>query len=73
MTDVTDAGNPLAGVLSTAQIDALVGAAEGLGEGRHGVEELLTQMTKAVLERAMETRAPERSADEAATWGNVVV
>lgn len=47
--------NPLAAVLSPEQIDALVNAAEDLGEGRHGVEELLSQMTKAVLERALET------------------
>lgn len=47
--------NPLAAVLSPDQIDALVNAAEDLGEGRHGVEELLSQMTKAVLERALET------------------
>ncbi len=47
--------NPLAAVLSADQIDALVNAAEDLGEGRHGVEELLSQMTKAVLERALET------------------
>lgn len=51
--DVID--NPLAGVLSPAQIDAMVTAAGDLGEGRHGVEELLSQMTKAVLERALET------------------
>lgn len=51
--DVID--NPLAGVLSPAQIDAMVSAAEDLGEGRHGVEELLSQMTRAVLERALET------------------
>ncbi|MBB1034789.1 IS256 family transposase [Dietzia sp. CQ4] len=54
MTEVADAQNPLAGVLNADQIDALVTAAEELGEGRHGVEELLTRMTKAVLERAME-------------------
>lgn len=59
MTDIADADNPLAGVLSAAQIDALVGAAEDLGEGRHGVEELLSRMTKAVLERAMETELTE--------------
>jgi putative transposase len=51
--DVID--NPLAGVLSPTQIDAMVTAAGDLGEGRHGVEELLSQMTKAVLERALET------------------
>lgn len=47
--------NPLDGVLSADQIDALVSAAEDLGEGRHGVEELLSRMTKAVLERSLET------------------
>ena len=41
MTDTADAQNPLAGVLSADQVDALVNAAEDLGEGRHGVEELL--------------------------------
>lgn len=46
--------NPLVGVLSTDQIDALVNAAEDLGQGRHGVEELLSRMTQAVLERALE-------------------
>ena len=45
MTDIADAQNPLAGVLSADQIDALVNAAEDLGEGRHGVEELLSRMT----------------------------
>lgn len=55
MTEIADAQNPLAGVLNADQIDAMVTAAEELGQGRHGVEELLTQMTKAVLERAMET------------------
>lgn len=47
--------NPLEGVLSADQIDALVTAAEDLGEGRNGVEELLARMTRAVLERALET------------------
>lgn len=47
--------NPLEGVLSADQIDALVTAAEDLGEGRNGVEELLSRMTRAVLERALET------------------
>jgi putative transposase len=47
--------NPLEGVLSADQIDALVTAAEDMGEGRNGVEELLTRMTRAVLERALET------------------
>ena len=55
MTDTADAQNPLDGVLSADQVDALVNAAEDLGQGRHGVEELLTQMTQAVLERALET------------------
>ena len=55
MTDTADAQNPLAGVLNADQIDALVNAAEDLGEGRHGVEELLSRMTQAVLERALET------------------
>lgn len=41
---------PLAGVLSADQIDAMVNAAEDLGEGRHGVEELLSRMTQAVLD-----------------------
>lgn len=36
MTDTADAQNPLAGVLNADQIDALVNAAEDLGEGRHG-------------------------------------
>lgn len=47
--------NALEGVLSADQIDALVTAAEDLGEGRNGVEELLSRMTRAVLERALET------------------
>lgn len=55
MTDTADAQNPLAGVLNADQIDALVNAAEDLGAGRHGVEELLSRMTQAVLERALET------------------
>jgi len=55
MTEIADAQNPLAGVLSADQIDAMVTAAEDLGEGRHGVEELLSRMTQAVLERALET------------------
>ncbi|MGP9707825.1 transposase [Brachybacterium sp. AOP24-D1-21] len=55
MTEIADAQNPLAGVLSADQVDALVNAAEDLGEGRHGVEELLSRMTQAVLERALET------------------
>jgi putative transposase len=33
-------------------MDALVIAAEDLCVGRHGVEELLSKITKAVLERA---------------------
>ncbi|GAA4763821.1 IS256 family transposase [Citricoccus nitrophenolicus] len=57
--------NPLAGVLSADQIDAMVTAAEDLGEGRHGVEELLSQMTKAVLERAMETELSDHLGYEA--------
>ena len=36
MTEIADAQNPLAGVLSADQIDALVTAAEDLGQGRHG-------------------------------------
>jgi putative transposase len=56
--DVSDE-NPLAGVLSQEQIDVMVNAAEDLGEGRNGVEELLSQMTKAVLERALETEVTD--------------
>lgn len=47
--------NPFEGVLSADPIDALVTAAEDLVEGHNGVEELLSRMTRAVLERAMET------------------
>lgn len=65
MTEIADAQNPLAGVLSADQIDALVTAAEDLGQGRHGVEELLSQMTKAVLERAMETELSDHLGYEA--------
>lgn len=65
MTEIADAQNPLAGVLSADQIDAMVTAAEDLGQGRHGVEELLTQMTKAVLERAMETELSDHLGYEA--------
>lgn len=65
MTDIADAQNPLAGVLGADQIDAMVTAAEELGQGRHGVEELLTQMTKAVLERAMEAELSDHLGYEA--------
>ncbi|MGP9581702.1 IS256 family transposase [Brachybacterium sp. AOP35-5H-19] len=65
MTDTTDAQNPLAGVLSADQVDALVNAAEDLGEGRHGVEELLSRMTQAVLERALETEMSDHLGYEA--------
>ncbi|WP_341230992.1 IS256 family transposase [Nocardioides salarius] len=65
MTEIADAQNPLAGVLSADQIDAMVTAAGELGEGRHGVEELLTQMTKAVLERAMEAELSDHLGYEA--------
>ncbi|WP_413464423.1 IS256 family transposase [Dietzia sp. PP-33] len=43
----------------------MVTAAQELGEGRHGVEELLTQMTKAVLERAMEAELSDHLGYEA--------
>ncbi|WP_428844186.1 MULTISPECIES: IS256 family transposase [Dietzia] len=43
----------------------MVTAAEELGEGRHGVEELLTRMTKAVLERAMEAELSDHLGYEA--------
>ncbi|GAA1665437.1 IS256 family transposase [Citricoccus zhacaiensis] len=65
MTEIADAQNPLAAVLSADQIDALVTAAEDLGQGRHRVEELLSQMTKAVLERAMETELSDHLGYEA--------
>ena len=65
MTDTADAQNPLAGVLSADQVDALVNAAEDLGEGRHGVEELLSRMTQAVLERALETEMSDHLGYEA--------
>ncbi|WP_271396322.1 IS256 family transposase [Neomicrococcus lactis] len=55
MTDIADAQNPLDGVLSADQIDALINVAQDLGEGRDGVDQLLSRMTKAVLERALET------------------
>ncbi|MEE1623002.1 IS256 family transposase [Zafaria sp. Z1313] len=55
MADTNTIPNPLEGVLSADQIDALVTAAEDLGQGRHGVEELLARMTRAVLERSLET------------------
>lgn len=57
--------NPLAGVLSADQIDAMVQAAQEMGEGRHGVEELLTRMTQAVLERALETEMSDHLGYEA--------
>lgn len=47
--------NLLEGVLSADQIDALVNSADLFGQGQSGIEELLSQMTKAVLERALET------------------
>ncbi|EFV91343.1 UNVERIFIED_ORG: putative transposase [Dietzia maris] len=65
MTEIAGAQNPLAGVLNANQIDAMVTAAEELGEGRHGVEELLTRMTKAVLERAMEAELSDHLGYEA--------
>jgi len=55
VAEISTTTNPLEGVLSADQIDALVTAAEDLGEGRNGVEELLSRMTRAVLERALET------------------
>lgn len=48
-------GTLLEGVLNEDQIDALVNAADSFGQGQSGIEELLAQMTKAVLERALET------------------
>lgn len=45
----------LEGILSEDQIDALVNSADSFGQGQSGIEELLAQMTKAVLERALET------------------
>ncbi|MDX2358167.1 IS256 family transposase [Dietzia sp. PP-33] len=65
MTEIAGAQNPVAGVLNADQIDAMVTAAQELGEGRHGVEELLTQMTKAVLERAMEAELSDHLGYEA--------
>ena len=65
MTEIADVQNPLAGVLSADQIDAMVTAAEELGQDRHGVEELLTQMTKAVLKRAMEAELSDHLGYEA--------
>lgn len=47
--------NLLEGILSADQIDALVNSADSFGGGQSGIEELLSQMTKAVLERALET------------------
>ena len=47
--------NLLEGILSPDQIDALVNSADAFGQGPKGIEELLSQMTKAVLERALET------------------
>lgn len=47
--------NLLEGILSADQIDALVNSADSFGQGQSGIEELLSQMTKAVLERALET------------------
>lgn len=55
MAESSTTSTPLDGVLSADQIDALVTAAQDLGEGRNGVEELLFRMTRAVLERALET------------------
>lgn len=46
--------NLLDGVLSEDQIDALVNSADSFGPGQSGIEELLSQMTKAVLERVIE-------------------
>ena len=65
MTEKSDAPHPLAGVLSADRIDAMVAAAEELGQGQLGVEELLAQMTKAVLERAMETELSDHLGYEA--------
>ena len=50
LAEISMTTNPLEGVLSADQIDALVTAAEDLGEGRNAVEELLSRMTRAVLE-----------------------
>lgn len=50
----SSAGEILAGALSPETLDALVKDAQANG-GSLGVQELLNQMTKAVLERALET------------------
>lgn len=65
MADENLMDNPLAGVLSADQIDAMVNAAQEMGQGRHGVEELLTRMTQAVLERALETEMSDHLGYEA--------
>lgn len=65
MADESMQENPLAGVLNVDQIDAMVAAAEDFGEGRHGVEELLSRMTQAVLERALETEISDHLGYEA--------
>lgn len=54
MSDDSSAGELLAGVLSSETLDALVKDAQANG-GSLGVQDLLNQMTKAVLERALET------------------
>lgn len=55
MAKKTNPENLLEGILSEDQIDALVNSADSFGQGQSGIEELLAQMTKAVLERALET------------------
>ncbi|PKW19183.1 mutator family transposase [Saccharopolyspora spinosa] len=49
----SNAGEILAGALSPEKLDALVKDAQANG-GSLGIQELLNQLTKAVLERALE-------------------
>lgn len=53
-SDVAKSGELLAGVLAPETVDALVKEAHANG-GAVGIQDLLNQMTKAVLERALET------------------
>ena len=53
--------------LSADQVDALVNVAEDLGDGRYGVEELLSRMTQPVLERALETEMSDHLGYESGT------
>jgi hypothetical protein len=58
-SDVTAA--KLAKLLSPAAVDALLAGAEASGTPNHGPDGLLAQMTKAVLERALDVEIADLS------------